>query len=144
MDSILLDPAIQLPQLPAHGFELVLALDPTAVGFDVLDITFSNGEKTLTLGVAMSPMDISADGGQTLFPNSDEHAAWWAYVILVVGEVLILWLLQILLHKLCGLPNWVMIILVAVTVVLDIFFIQSWAVWLTGLLEPYLGWLPFS
>lgn len=114
------------------------------LGFDVLDITFSNGEKTLTLGVAMSPMDISADGGQTLFPNSDEHAAWWAYVILVVGEVLILWLLQILLHKLCGLPNWVMIILVAVTVVLDIFFIQSWAVWLTGLLEPYLGWLPFS
>lgn len=114
------------------------------LGFDVLDITFSNGEKTLTLGVTMSPMDISADGGQTLFPNSDEHAAWWAYVILVVGEVLILWLLQILLHKLCGLPNWVMIILVAVTVVLDIFFIQSWAVWLTGLLEPYLGWLPFS
>ena len=114
------------------------------LGFDVLDITFSNGEKTLTLGVAMSPMDISADGGQTLFPNSDEHAAWWAYVILVVGEVLILWLLQILLHKLCGLPNWVMIILVVATVILDIFFIQTWAVWLTGLLEPYLGWLPFS
>lgn len=115
------------------------------LGFDIIDIEFSNGEKTLTLGVAMSPMDISADGGQTLFPNSDKDAAaWWAYVILVVGEVLILWLLQILLNKLCGLPTWVMIILVAVTVVLDIFFIQTWALSLTKLLEPYLGWLPFS
>ena len=114
------------------------------LGFDIIDIEFSNGEKTLTLGVAMSPMDISADGGQTLFPNSDNTAAWWAYVILVVGEVLILWLLQILLNKLCGLPTWIMIILVAVTVVLDIFFIQTWALSLTKLLEPYLGWLPFS
>ena len=115
------------------------------LGFDIIDIEFTNGEKTLTLGVAMSPMDISADGGQTLFPNSDKDtAAWWAYVILVVGEVLILWLLQILLHKLCGLPNWVMIILVAVTVVLDIFFIQTWALGITKLLNPYLGWLPFS
>lgn len=114
------------------------------LGFDIIDIEFTNGEKTLTLGVAMTPVDISADGGQTLFPNSDNTPAWWAYVILVVGEVLILWLLQILLNKLCGLPNWVMIILVAVTVVLDIFFIQTWALSLTKLLEPYLGWLPFS
>lgn len=114
------------------------------LGFDIIDIEFTNGEKTLTLGVAMSPIDISADGGQTLFPNSDVHAAWWAYVILVLGEVLILWLLQIVLHKLCGLPNWVMIILVALVVVLDIFFIQPWALSLTELLEPYLGWLPFS
>ena len=114
------------------------------LGFDIIDIEFSNGEKTLTLGVAMSPMDISADGGQTLFPNSDNTAAWWAYVILVVGEVLILWLLQILIVKLCGLPTWVMIILVAATVVLDIFFIQTWALAITEWLNPYLGWLPFS
>lgn len=115
------------------------------LGFDIIDIEFSNGEKTLTLGVAMSPMDISADGGQTLFPNSDEIApAWWAYVILVVGEVLILWLLQIVICKLCGLPHWIMIILVAVTVILDIFFIQPWALAVTEWLNPYLGWLPFS
>ena len=114
------------------------------LGFDIIDIEFSNGEKSLTLGVAMSPMDISADGGQTLFPDSDVRTPWWAYVILVVGELLILWLLRIILCSLCGLPAWVWWIVFAVAVVLNIFFIQAWAAWLGGLLMPYLGWLPFS
>lgn len=113
------------------------------LGFDILDVTFSNGVISKTLGVAMSPIDIAPDGKP---PASwqEESASWWAYVILILGEVLILWLLQILLHKLCGLPTWVTIILVAVTVVLDIFFIQTWALGITDLLNPYLGWLPFS
>lgn len=114
------------------------------LGFDILDVTFSNGVTSKTLGVAMSPIDIAPDGKPPVSWQEEDTAAWWAYVILVVGEVLILWLLQILLHKLCGLPTWVMIILVAVTVVLDIFFIQTWAAGITELLSPYLGWLPFS
>lgn len=109
--------------------------------FDIIDVTFSNGEIDTVIPVAMKPIDVIPAATPPVITTADVPA-WWAYVILVVGEVIILWLLQILLHKLCGLPNWIMIILVAVTVVLDIFFIQSWAWSLTVLLKPYLGWLP--
>lgn len=123
----------------AYFFQETVNLD-----FDIIDVTFSNGEVDTVIPVAMKPVDVVPAATPPVHTTSDVHIAWWAYVILIVGEVLILWLLQILLNKLCGLPNWVMIILVAVTVVLDIFFIQTWALSLTKLLEPYLGWLPFS
>ena len=124
----------------AYFFQETVNLD-----FDIIDVTFSNGEVDTVIPVAMKPIDVVPAPTPPVHTTSDEiTAAWWAYVILVVGEVLILWLLQILLNKLCGLPTWVMIILVAVTVVLDIFFIQTWALSLTKLLDPYLGWLPFS
>lgn len=123
----------------AYFFQETVNLD-----FDIIDVTFSNGEVDTVIPVAMKPIDVVPAATPPVHTTSDAHAAWWAYVILVVGEVLVLWLLQILLNKLCGLPTWVMIILVAVTVVLDIFFIQTWAAGLTSLLEPYLGWLPFS
>lgn len=124
----------------AYFFQETVNLD-----FDIIDVTFSNGEVDTVIPVAMKPIDVVPAATPPVYTTDDtSNIAWWAYVILVVGEVLILWLLQILLHKLCGLPTWVMIILVAVTAVLDIFFIQTWAAGLTSLLEPYLGWLPFS
>lgn len=123
----------------AYFFQETVNLD-----FDIIDVTFSNGEVDTVIPVAMKPIDVVPAATPPVHTTSDVHTSWWAYVILVVGEVLILWLLQILLHKLCGLPTWVMIILVAVTVVLDIFFIQTWAAGITELLSPYLGWLPFS
>ena len=124
----------------AYFFQETVNLD-----FDIIDVTFSNGEVDTVIPVAMKPIDVVPAATPPVHTTSDATApAWWAYVILVVGEVLILWLLQILLHKLCGLPTWVMIILVAVTVVLDIFFIQTWAAGITEWLNPYLGWLPFS
>ena len=123
----------------AYFFQETVNLD-----FDIIDVTFSNGEVDTVIPVAMKPIDVVPAATPPVHTTSDVHASWWAYVILVVGEVLILWLLQILLHKLCGLPMWVMIILVAVTAVLDIFFIQTWAAGITELLSPYLGWLPFS
>ena len=64
------------------------------LGFDIIDIEFSNGEKSLTLGVAMSPIDISADGGQTLFPHSDKDD-WWKIVL----AVLLVLLLAFVLYK---------------------------------------------
>ena len=123
----------------AYFFQETVNLD-----FDIIDVTFSNGEVDTVIPVAMKPIDVVPAATPPVHTTSDVHASWWAYVILVVGEVLILWLLQILLNKLCGLPTWVMIILVAVTAVLDIFFIQTWAAGITELLSPYLGWLPFS
>ena len=121
----------------AYFFQETVNLD-----FDIIDVTFSNGEKDTVIPVVMTPIDVVPEATPPVYTESDAiPPAWWAYVILVVGEALILWLLQILLHKLCGLPNWVMIILVAVTVVLDIFFIQTWALSITEWLNPYLGWL---
>lgn len=124
----------------AYFFQETVNLD-----FDIIDVTFSNGEVDTIIPVAMKPIDIVPSPTPPEDTESDAtDPAWWAYVILVVGEILILWLLQILVCKLCGLPNWIMIILVAVTVVLDIFFIQTWALAITEWLNPYLGWLPFS
>ena len=124
----------------AYFFQETVNLD-----FDIIDVTFSNGEVDTVIPVAMKPIDVVPAATPPVHTTSDAtDPAWWAYVILVVGEVLILWLLQILLRKLCGLPTWVMIILVAITAVLDIFFIQAWALGVTELLNPYLGWLPFS
>lgn len=124
----------------AYFFQETVNLD-----FDIIDVTFSNGETATVIPVAMNPIDVVPSPTPPVHTETDEHTpAWWAYVILVVGEVLILWLLQILICKLCGLPNWIMIILVVVTVILDIFFIQTWALTITEWLKPYLGWLPFS
>ena len=124
----------------AYFFQETVNLD-----FDIIDVTFSNGEVDTVIPVAMKPIDVVPAATPPVHTESDAITpAWWAYVILVVGEVLILWLLQILLVKLCGLPNWVMLILIAVTVVLDIFFIQTWALSITEWLDPYLGWLSFK
>ena len=124
----------------AYFFQETVNLD-----FDVIDVTFSNGEVDTVIPVAMSPIDVVPAATPPVHTTSDvRDPAWWAYVILVVGEVLILWLLQILIVELCKLPKWVMIILIAVMVVLDIFFIQTWALAITEWLNPYLGWLPFS
>lgn len=112
--------------------------------FNIIDVTFTKDNVSTVIPVVANPVDNVPDGTPPVYTTDDVHASWWAYVILVVGEVLILWLLQILFVKLCGLPMWVMIILVAVTAVLDIFFIQTWAAGITELLSPYLGWLPFS
>lgn len=124
----------------AYFFQETVNLD-----FDIIDVTFSNGEKDTVIPVAMKPIDIVPSPTPPVHTESDAtNPAWWAYVILVVGELLILWLLRIILCSLCCLPAWVWWIVFAVAVVLNIFFIQAWAAWLGDLLMPYLGWLPFS
>ena len=134
-----------VPRLSDTDTNAYFAEETVYLGLDLIHMEWDDGGKRVIIPIVSSPIDVAADLTDPVYTTSDATApAWWAYVILVVGEVLILWLLQILLHKLCGLPTWVMIILVAVTVVLDIFFIQTWALSLTKLLEPYLGWLPFS
>lgn len=105
------------------------------LGFDIIDIEFSNGEKTLTLGVAMSPIDISVDGGVTLFPESDkDNYPWWAYVLVVVAEIVVLLILRLVLCTACGLPWWLMLIFLALAIVLDVFFISTFAGWCYALI----------
>lgn len=80
------------------------------LGFDIIDIEFSNGEKTLTLGVAMSPMDISASGGQTLFPNSDDDWDWLKWLFIVLGLIVLLVILMPILPYIIKAVVWVLMI----------------------------------
>lgn len=81
------------------------------LGFDIIDIEFSNGEKILTLGVAMSPMDVSAGGGQTLFPSSDKDTvAWWKIVLAVLALIVLLVILMPILPYIIKLVVWVIML----------------------------------
>ena len=120
-----------------------LKADITGLDFDIIDVTMTKNGVDTVIPVVMSPVDLAADATPPVITNED-GAAWWAYVIIVLAEILALLLLSLLLCNICKLHGLIMLIPVAVVVVLDIFFIQSWALSLTRLLEPYLGWLPFS
>lgn len=122
----------------AYFAEMWVQLD-----FDIIDVTMTKNGVNTVIPVVMSPVDLAADATPPVITNED-GAAWWAYVIIILAEILGLLLLSLLLCNICKLPGWVMLIPVVVVVVLDIFFIQSWALSLTRLLQPYLGWLPFS
>ena len=122
----------------AYFAEMWVQLD-----FDIIDVTMTKNGVDTVIPVVMSPVDLAADATPPVITNED-GAAWWAYVIIVLAELLGLLLLSLLLCNICKLHGLIMLIPVAVVVVLDIFFIQSWALSLTRLLEPYLGWLPFS
>lgn len=122
----------------AYFAEMWVQLD-----FDIIDVTMTKNGVDTVIPVVMSPVDLAADATPPVITNED-GAAWWAYVIIILAEVLGLLLLSLLLCNICKLHGLIMLIPVAVVVVLDIFFIQSWALSLTRLLEPYLGWLPFS
>lgn len=122
----------------AYFAEMWVQLD-----FDIIDVTMTKNGVNTVIPVVMSPVDLAADATPPVITNED-GAAWWAYLIIILAEILGLLLLSLLLCNICKLPGWVMLIPVVVVVVLDIFFIQSWALSLTRLLQPYLGWLPFS
>lgn len=122
----------------AYFAEMWVQLD-----FDIIDVTMTKNGVDTVIPVVMSPVDLAADATPPVITNED-GAAWWAYVIIILAEVLGLLLLSLLLCNICKLHGLIMLIPVAVVVVLDIFFIQSWALSLTRLLLPYLGWLPFS
>ena len=122
----------------AYFAEMWVQLD-----FDIIDVTMTKNGVDTVIPVVMSPVDLAADATPPVITNED-GAAWWAYVIIILAEVLGLLLLSLLLCNICKLHGLIMLIPVAIVVVLDIFFIQSWALSLTRLLEPYLGWLPFS
>ena len=122
----------------AYFAEMWVQLD-----FDIIDVTMTKNGVDTVIPVVMSPVDLAADATPPVITNED-GAAWWAYVIIILAEILGLLLLSLLLCNICKLHGLIMLIPVAVVVVLDIFFIQSWALSLTRLLQAYLGWLPFS
>lgn len=79
------------------------------LGFDIIDIEFTNGEKTLTLGVAMSPMDMSASGGQTLFPKSDKDG-WLRWLFIALALIILLVILMPILPYIIKAVVWVIML----------------------------------
>ena len=119
------------------------ATDTVYLSFDIIYLGFVKNDVVTIIPVVADPVDVYP----ALTPTEDlekDNIPWWAYVILIVAELVVLFVLRLVLCKLCGLPTWVFLIVLAAVVVLNLFFIQTWAAWLAGLLDPYLGWLPFS
>ena len=123
--------------------EFYAATDTVYLSFDIIYLGFVKNDIVTIIPVVADPVDVYP----SLDPTEDlenKGIPWWAYVILVVGELVVLLVLRLILCKLCNLPTWVWLIILAVAVVLNIFFIRTWAAWIASLLDPYLGWLPFS
>lgn len=111
----------------AYFFQETVSLD-----FDIIDVTFTNGGVDTVIPVVASPIDVVPDATPPLVTTTDTPP-WWAYVIVVVAELIVLLLLRFIFCTVCGLPKWVWWILFAVVVVLDIFFITTFAWWVYSL-----------
>lgn len=120
--------------------DFVAMQDTVYLAFDIIYLGFVKGDDVTIIPVVADPVDIYP--AYTPTEKAEGDVPWWAYVVLVLGELLILLALRFVLCKLCGLPNWVFLILLVVVVVLNIFFITSWAAWVGDLLEPYMKWIP--
>lgn len=95
--------------------------------FDVIQLTFNNDGVYHVIPAVSSPIDIV--NAITPPVDMDDDIPWWAYVIVVLAEIIVLLLLRLILCTACGLPQWLMLILLAVTIVLDVFFINTFAGW---------------
>lgn len=77
--------------------------------FDVIDVSFAKDGKTVIVPNVMSPIDISADGGTTLFPNSDDDGLpdWVKWLFIVLGLILLLVVLAPILPYILNAIVWV-------------------------------------
>ena len=100
--------------------------------FDVIQLTFNNDGVYHVIPAVSSPIDIV--NAITPPVDMDDDTPWWAYVIVVLAEIVVLLLLRLVLCTACGLPGWIMLIFLAVTVVLDVFFISTFAGWCYSLI----------
>lgn len=63
--------------------------------FDIIDVTFSQGEKETVIPVGMKPIDVIHDGTPARVTTSDKRApSWWQIALFVVGVLLLVWLLN--------------------------------------------------
>ena len=123
----------------AYFAEMWVQLD-----FDIIDVTMTKNGVDTVIPVVMSPVDLAADATPPVITNED-GAAWWAYVIIILAEVLGLLLLSLLLCNICKLHGLIMLYPCrGRRCVGYILRFNRGALSLTRLLQPYLGWLPFS
>ena len=108
------------------------AWESVFLDFDVIQLTFNNDGEYAVIPAVSSPIDIV--NAITPPADMDGNIPWWAYVIVVLAEIVVLLLLRLILCTACGLPWWLMLILLAVTILLDVFFINTFAGWCYSLI----------
>lgn len=108
------------------------ARESVFLDFDVIQLTFNNDGEYHVIPAVSSPIDIV--NAITPPVDMDSDIPWWAYVIVVLAEIAVLLLLRLILCTACGLPQWIMLIFLAVTIVLDVFFINTFAGWCYSLI----------
>lgn len=108
------------------------AWESVFLDFDVIQLTFNNDGEYAVIPAVSSPIDIV--NAITPPVDIDNDIPWWAYVIVVLAEIVVLLLLRLILCTACGLPWWLMLILLAVTILLDVFFINTFAGWCYSLI----------
>ena len=108
------------------------AWESVFLDFDVIQLTFNNDGVYHVIPAVSSPIDIV--NAITPPVDMDGNIPWWAYVIVVLAEIVVLLLLRLILCTACGLPWWLMLILLAVTILLDVFFINTFAGWCYSLI----------
>jgi hypothetical protein len=58
--------------------------------FDIIDVTFSNGETETVIPVVMSPMDIAADATHPLVTTADP-SDFWKYALGIAAALVVVW-----------------------------------------------------
>ena len=104
------------------------AWESVFLDFDVIQLTFNNDGEYHVIPAVSSPIDI-VNAITTPVDMADSDIPWWAYVIVVLAEIAVLLLLRLILCTACGLPQWLMFIFLALAIVLDVFFINTFAGW---------------
>lgn len=118
-----------LRQWSYEDYSAYMVQETVFLNFDIISLTFTTDEGVSTeIPAVMSPEDVFSDTAPPLEENY-HYTPWWAYVIVVLAEIIVLLLLRLILCTACGLPQWLMLILLAVTIVLDVFFINTFAGW---------------
>ena len=100
--------------------------------FDVIQLTFNDDGEYYVIPAVSDPIDIV--NAITPPVDMDDDIPWWAYALVVLAEIAVLLLLRLILCTACGLPQWLMLIFLAVTIVLDVFFISTFAGWCYSLI----------
>ena len=116
----------------AYFFQETVNLD-----FDVIDVTFSNGEKSVVLPVVSSPVDVIPDATPPLITTEDS-LPWWAYAAAGLAAVVVLLALRLLLVTICGLPSWVFLLIVVAVLFTAMWWFDPFATWLYGILSKWL------
>ena len=82
----------------AYFFKETVNLD-----FDIIDVTFSNGEVDMVIPVVSNPIDVIPDATPPVYTNSDKEPNWWRIIVAVICVILaIMFLPQILMGLIKG------------------------------------------
>lgn len=81
----------------AYFFQETVNLD-----FDIIDVTFSNGEKETVIPVVMSPIDVIPDATPPVHTKSDIRSNWWKIALAVIAVIIVLILLYFVLKLFLG------------------------------------------